>query len=89
MMAGVTQIVDIFKIPGYVSCSAIYRAKGNESPMVYIVNSNYCFEGFELIKLRNILFTAITRSRAWVRICGIGDDMKNLIQEVNCFSKHE
>ena len=89
MMAGVTHDRDIFKIPGYVSCSAIYRAKGNESPMVYIVNSNYCFEGFELIKLRNILFTAITRSRAWVRICGIGDDMKNLIQEVNCFSKHE
>ncbi|MFR9013348.1 MAG: hypothetical protein ACLVI5_07285 [Desulfovibrio piger] len=28
--------------------------------------------GPEIIKQRNILFTAITRSRAWVRIYGVG-----------------
>lgn len=89
MMAGVTHDRDTFKIPGHISCSAIYRAKGNESPMVYIANSNYCFKGFELIKLRNILFTAITRSRAWIRICGIGDDMQSLTQEIDCFFKHK
>jgi superfamily I DNA and RNA helicase len=88
-MAGVTNERDIFRIPGSVSCSAIYRAKGNEAPMVYVVNSNYCYEGVELIKLRNTIFTAITRSRAWVRICGVGSTMEALIKEIDSFIKKE
>lgn len=85
MLAGVTNDRDIFRIPGSVSCSAIYRAKGNEAPMVYVVNSDYCYEGIELIKLRNTIFTAITRSRAWVRICGVGFSMDKLATEINAF----
>jgi len=85
IMAGVTNDRDLFRIAGNVSCSAIYRAKGNEAPMVYVVNSDYCYEGVELIKLRNTLFTAITRSRAWVRICGVGMQMNELIGEIQSF----
>ena len=85
MLAGVTHDRDTFHIPGYISCSAIYRAKGNEAPMVYIVNADCCYEGIELIKLRNTLFTAITRSRAWVRICGVGSAMDGLIAEIQKF----
>lgn len=82
MLAGVTNDRDTFRISGSVSCSTIYRAKGNEAPMVYIVNADCCYEGVELIKLRNTLFTAITRSRAWVRICGVGSVMDDLIEEM-------
>ena len=89
MLAGVTNERDIFHIPGSISCSAIYRAKGNESPMVYIVNADCCYEGIELIKLRNTLFTAITRSRAWVRICGVGSAMDGLIAEIQRFIDKE
>ena len=85
ILAGVTNDLDTFRIPGSVSCSAIYRAKGNEAPMVYVVNADYCYDGVELIKLRNILFTAVTRSRAWVRICGVGSPMDGLIKEVKKF----
>ena len=85
MLAGVTNDRDIFRVPGSISCSAIYRAKGNEAPMVYIVNADFCYDGIELIKLRNTLFTAITRSRAWVRICGVGYAMDGLIEEINKF----
>lgn len=53
--------------------------------MVYIVNADFCYDGIELIKLRNTLFTAITRSRAWVRICGVGYAMDGLIEEINKF----
>ena len=57
--------------------------------MVYIVNSEYSVDGPELIKLRNILFTAITRSRAWVRICGVGNGMDELTDEINkCVSNN-
>ena len=51
--------------------------------MVYIANAEYCADGMELIKLRNILFTSITRSRAWVRICGVGDKMQQIQEEYN------
>lgn len=80
-LAGVNSSQDTFRNSGYVTCSGIYRAKGNESPMVYIINSEYCVEGSEVVKQRNILFTAITRSRAWVRICGVGQSFKTLEDE--------
>lgn len=89
MLAGVTNDRDIFRIPGSISCSAIYRAKGNEAPMVYIVNADCCYEGVELIKLRNTIFTAITRSRAWVRIYGVGSVMDGLISEIQKFKNSE
>ena len=82
ILVGVDTDKDIFRVKGSVSCSNIYRAKGNESPMVYVLNSNYCAKGSELIKRRNILFTAITRSRAWVRVLGIGSDMDIIIAEM-------
>jgi superfamily I DNA and RNA helicase len=54
--------------------------------MVYIINAQYCYshpllKDLDLIKRRNILFTAITRSKAWVRVYGIGENMDNLINE--------
>lgn len=82
-LAGVNSSQDTFKISGNVTCSGIYRAKGNEAPMVYIVNSGYCSDGTEIVKQRNVLFTAITRSRAWVRICGVGDQFNSLVDEFN------
>lgn len=69
-----------------ITFTGINRAKGNEVPMVYIINADDCFsdslfENLDLIKRRNILFTAITRSKAWVRVCGVGIRMQKLITE--------
>lgn len=82
-LAGVTSSVDELYIENSIAISHIYRAKGNEAPMVYVLNSQYGFEGPELIKRRNALFTAITRSRAWVRICGYGSAMGDLKAEID------
>lgn len=81
-LAGVTTSQDEIFTSGSVAISNIYRAKGNEAPMVYILNCQHCFEGYELIKVRNILFTAITRSRAWIRLCGFGPAMELFKAEV-------
>lgn len=81
-LSGVNTDKDTFKLTGNVICSSIHRAKGNEAPMVYVLNSDHCIEGVELIKLRNTLFTAITRSRGWVRICGVGSKMNLLEKEI-------
>lgn len=81
-LAGITNNRDAFLQQGSVTVSGIYRAKGNEAPMVYIANIDHCAVGHEMIRLRNILFTGITRSRAWVRLCGVGDRMTVLQREI-------
>jgi len=72
---------DIFYEEDSVIFSGVFRAKGNEVPMVYIINANDCYSGEGLKQLRNILFTSITRSKAWVRVCGIGERMRELTKE--------
>jgi superfamily I DNA and RNA helicase len=81
-LAGVSTSRDTFTRSDSVTASSIFRAKGNEAPMVYIVNADWCAFGYEMIKLRNILFTAITRSRAWVRICGTGEGIGLIDAEI-------
>ena len=81
-LAGVTSSVDSLYQDGSVAISSIYRAKGNEAAMVYIVNSEFAVSPFQASRGRNVLFTAMTRSRAWVRICGCGPDMDVLSSEL-------
>ncbi|WVU43014.1 ATP-binding domain-containing protein [Fusobacterium polymorphum] len=63
--------------------TSIFRAKGNEAAMVYVVDSQNCATDVASARNRNILFTAITRSKAWVRVVGIGSKMKSLVEEYN------
>jgi superfamily I DNA and RNA helicase len=83
-LAGVMASVDELFQQNSIAITGIYRAKGNEAPMVYLLGSEYCAgdSRFTSIKARNVLFTAITRSRAWVRICGTGPDMRALTDEL-------
>lgn len=80
-LVGVTASRDSVFSPESIAITSIYRAKGNEAPMVYVLGANYCFGGFNLSRKRNILFTAITRSKGWVRVSGVGADMNGLIAE--------
>lgn len=85
-LAGVDTDADVFfksDTPS-VTFTSIYRAKGNEAGMVYVVDAQTCnSEGYNLATLRNRLFTAITRSKAWVRIVGYGPGMQALAAEFN------
>jgi superfamily I DNA and RNA helicase len=59
-----------FTIPGKVSLSTVYRAKGNEAAAVFAL-------GVDAVEIkardgRNKLFTAFTRSKAWLRVSGLG-----------------
>jgi superfamily I DNA and RNA helicase len=83
-LAGVTTIADIFTEPGTVTFTGIFRAKGNEAAMVYVINAQDCFGALmprEVARIRNRLFTAITRSKAWVRVVGVGKAMAALKEE--------
>ena len=90
--AGVDTAPDVFFADNNdsVAFTGIYRAKGNEAAMVYIVNAQTCFNSyFDLAKIRNQLFTAITRSKAWVRVLGIGSEMQKLIYEYEKVKRHD
>lgn len=83
-LAGVTTIADVFTEPGTVTFTGIFRAKGNEAAMVYVINAQDCFGGLSprhVARVRNRLFTAITRSKAWVRVLGVGESMRALKAE--------
>ena len=65
-----------------VTFTGIHRAKGNEAGMVYIINAQDCHSAaLNLASIRNRLFTAVTRSKAWIRVLGIGSGMMSLIDE--------
>ena len=80
-LAGVSTSVDQFFLEDSITFTSIHRAKGNEAAMVYIIDAQECYGGSELSRKRNILFTAITRSKAWVRILGYGTNAELLKME--------
>ncbi|WP_036346730.1 DEAD/DEAH box helicase [Micromonospora sp. CNB394] len=84
-IAGVDTAADVFFRPELeksVTFSGIHRAKGNEAAMVYVVNAHESYDApRSLATIRNRLFTAITRSKAWVRVVGVGEDMERLKTE--------
>ncbi|MCQ9157034.1 DEAD/DEAH box helicase [Acidomonas methanolica] len=89
-LAGVDTDADVFfrtDTPS-VTFTGIYRAKGNEAGMVYVINAQDCNgSGTGLASLRNRLFTAITRSKAWVRVIGYGPRMQGLIDEFSALKQ--
>jgi superfamily I DNA and RNA helicase len=66
--------------------------KGNEAAMVYIINADDCSDSYfpaSRARGRSQLFTAITRSKAWVRVLGVGAPMDELIKEYNAVKAHD
>lgn len=96
-IAGVDSSPDVFFDANNdsVTFTGIYRAKGNEAAMVYVINAQDCngedsFQPFTNVAiLRNRLFTAITRSKAWVRVVGVGSQMKELKEEIDSVKSHK
>jgi len=81
-LVGVTSNHDeVFKEQS-IALAPVHRSKGNEAAMVYVVNAQDYMVPTEQIRNRNALCTAITRSKAWVRLCGWGPAMDILKGEI-------
>lgn len=83
-LAGVDTSPDTFFRPDSesVTFTGIHRAKGNEAGMVYVMNAQDCHSSaWNLATIRNRLFTAITRSKSWIRVLGLGHSMEALQRE--------
>ncbi|MDJ0746969.1 MAG: pentapeptide repeat-containing protein [Xenococcaceae cyanobacterium MO_167.B27] len=58
---------------GALTISNVYRAKGQEADIVYLIGLDNLAKDESNIYLRNQFFTALTRTRGWAYISGIGD----------------
>jgi superfamily I DNA and RNA helicase len=75
-----------FIISGKTTLSTVYRAKGNEAAVVFAL-------GVDALSLRhrsdrNKLFAAFTRTKAWLRISGIGVIARQVANEIDMAEKN-
>lgn len=87
-LVGVTSSTDEVFRKGSVAIAHIYRAKGNEAPIVFVPDANEAMSAINPIKNRNVLFTSITRSRAWVYLMGHSMDGQKLASEFSTLEEN-
>lgn len=76
-----------FQADGKVTLSTIYKAKGNEAYLVYLIGIDALFHS-PTPKNRNRAFTAMTRAKGWLKITGIGDPAKRFATEIEYAKKN-
>ena len=77
--------IDAFRVRGAVTITSVFRAKGNEASVIYV----YGFEeignvreGYEIVTKRNLAFTAMTRTKGWLVLTGVGKVAGDLFEEI-------
>lgn len=81
VIPGYVESADVFKPRGFVTITTPYRAKGNEANIVFVINAQSVVSDYTN-RMRNAFFVAVTRSRGWCYVFGIGDGMDQLIDEI-------
>lgn len=59
--------------PDSVTVSRLPRAKGNEADMVFVIGFDHIARQEADVTLRNQVFVALTRSRGWANLSGVGN----------------
>ena len=75
-----------FKREGFVTLTTPHRAKGNEVNIVFVMTSQRAVSD-PTFRARNALFVAITRSRGWTYVTGVGRDMAALVEELDAIRR--
>jgi superfamily I DNA and RNA helicase len=69
-----------FSIADHVTLSTVYRAKGNEASVVFAVGVDAA--NTKTRSGRNKIFTALTRTKGWLRVSGVGASATKLVNEI-------
>jgi len=72
---------DAFGIEGSVTLSTVHKAKGNEAFIVYAIGCEAIYDYADFLEARNKAFTALTRSKGWLIMSGVGSNMEKVINE--------
>lgn len=65
-----------------VTLSTVYKAKGHEAAMVFVMGTDVVELSKDTRRMRNKVFTAFTRTKAWLRVSGIDIEQGSLVQEI-------
>jgi len=72
-----------FMLEEMITLSTVHRAKGNEAAMVFAIGIDGLYKERHLRSGRNKIFTAFTRTKAWLRVTGIGVQAKSFFNEID------
>ncbi len=65
-----------------VTLSTVYKAKGNESAMVFVIGCDAVESEKDNKTMRNKLFTAFTRAKAWLKVTGVKISDSSITKEI-------
>ncbi|WP_016955504.1 DEAD/DEAH box helicase [Catenovulum agarivorans] len=71
-----------FKIDDMVTLTTVHRAKGNEAAEVFAIGLDALHRYRNTRSGRNKIFTAFTRTKAWLNVTGIGEKVDGFFQEI-------
>lgn len=82
-------ITDNFYSKGFISedcvtLSTVYKAKGNEAAIVYVMGTDVFEYNKNRRNMRNKVFTAFTRAKGWLKISGVDIKDSQLWNEIQC-----
>ncbi len=72
-----------FILDNMITLTTVHRAKGNEAACVFVLGIDSLYTVKRLRQTRNKIFTAFTRTKAWLRISGIGDNAYHFKNEID------
>lgn len=71
-----------FSLDDMVTLSTVHRAKGNEAAEVFAAGVDAIYPERKKRSGRNKLFTAFTRTKAWLNVSGMGDNADFFFREI-------
>lgn len=78
-----------FQVENAVTLSTVYKAKGNEAAMVFVIGCDVVEKQKNNRNMRNKLFTAFTRAKVWLRITGMEIENHSIVNEFKTLKKNE
>lgn len=72
-----------FIIENMITLTTVHRAKGNEASCVFVLGIDSLHYSKNTRRTRNKIFTAFTRTKAWLRVSGVGQSAQHFVNEIN------
>ncbi|EPB6722209.1 DEAD/DEAH box helicase [Vibrio fluvialis] len=79
--------INDFHVKGRVTLSTIHKAKGNEAYSVYLIGCDAVCHNLN-VRNRNLLFTAMTRTKGWLRLTAYRAAADELFHELETALQH-
>jgi superfamily I DNA and RNA helicase len=82
-IVGIDTDGSVFRKHNHITLTGIFRAKGNEASVVYVIGfEEVGRNSYLIVQERNQAFTAMTRARGWCILTGIGDRARTSFKEI-------